>query len=99
MESLRPFATIWAVRAGDDIYVRSARGPSNGWFRRAVSSGEGRLRGGGVERDATFELSGGAVSADVDRAYHTKYDRYGASIVGTVVNPEAAETTLRLVPR
>lgn len=97
--SLRPFVTIWAVRAGDDVYVRSARGPSNGWFRRAVASGQGRVRAAGVKRDVTFERADGVVIGDVDRAYHAKYDRYGPSIVGTVVNPEASQTTLRLVPR
>lgn len=97
--SLRRFVTIWAVRAGDDVYVRSARGASNGWFRRAVASGDGRVRAGGVERDVRFELAPFAAHADVDRAYHAKYDRYDPSIVGTVVNPEASQTTLRLVPQ
>jgi hypothetical protein len=35
----------------------------------------------------------------VTAAYHEKYDRYGPSIVGTVVSAESAATTLRLVPR
>lgn len=26
--SLRPFTTMWVVRAGDDLYVRSAGGPN-----------------------------------------------------------------------
>ncbi|MGH2427331.1 MAG: DUF2255 family protein [Candidatus Limnocylindria bacterium] len=97
--SLRRFITIWTVRHGDDIYVRSAYGPKNGWFRRAVSSGEGRIRAGGVERDVRFKQPDSAVDADVDRAYHAKYDRYGPRIVGSVVGPEAARTTLRLVHR
>lgn len=50
----RPFVTIWVVRAGDDLYVRSAYGRDNGWFRRARSSGTGRIRAGGVERDVAF---------------------------------------------
>lgn len=37
--SLRPYVTIWVVRAGDDIYVRSAYGSSNPWFVRATASG------------------------------------------------------------
>jgi hypothetical protein len=97
--SLRPYVTIWVVCSGDDVYVRSAYGHDNGWFQRALSSGEGRIRAGGVERDVTFEEPGPAVDADLHAAYHAKYDRYGPSIVGTVVSPEAATSTLRLVPR
>ena len=62
-------------------------------------SGEGRIRAGGVERDVTFEEPGLEVAVDVDAAYHAKYDRHGPRIVGTVVSPEAARSTLRLVPR
>src|ERR1035437_5679638 len=97
--SLRPFVTIWVVRSGDDLYVRSAFGHENGWFQRALSSGEGRIRAAGLERDVTFEEPGSAVDGDLHAAYHAKYDRYGPSIVGTVVSPEAARSTLRLVPR
>jgi hypothetical protein len=97
--TLRPYVTIWVVRSGDDLYVRSAYGHENGWFQRALKSGEGRIRAGGVERDVAFEEPGPAVDADLHKAYHAKYDRYGAAIVGTVVSPEAARSTLRLVPR
>jgi hypothetical protein len=95
--SLRPFVTIWGVRLGDDLYVRSAHGHDNPWFQRALASGEGRVRAGGVERDIGFEVPGSDVDEDVSAAYHAKYDRYGPSIVGTVVSPEAARSTLRLV--
>ncbi|MGD0408085.1 MAG: DUF2255 family protein [Candidatus Limnocylindrales bacterium] len=74
-------------------------GRSNGWFQRALSSGEGRIRAAGVERDVAFEEPGAAVDAHLHAAYHAKYDRYGPSIVGTVVSPEAARSTLRLLPR
>ena len=97
--SLRPFVTIWVVRSADDLYVRSAYGPDNGWFQRARTSGEGRIRAAGVERYVTFEEPGSSVDAALDRAYHSKYDRHGPAIVGTVVSPEAARSTLRLVPR
>jgi hypothetical protein len=96
--SLRPFVTIWAVRAGDDVYVRSAHGHDNPWFQRALRSGEGRIRFGGAECDVAFEEPGADVDALVDAAYHAKYDRYGPRMVGTVVSPEAARSTLRLVP-
>ena len=96
--SLRPYVTIWAVRAGDDLYVRSAHGPNNGWYRRAKAAGEGRVRATGVQRDASFEQAGPAVAGAVTAAYHAKYDRYGPAIVGTVVSPEAEHLTLRIVP-
>ena len=39
-------------------------------------------------------------SADgVSAAYQTKYDRYGRSMVATIVSPEAVQSTLRLLPR
>ncbi len=84
---------------GDDIYVRSAYGHNNPWFQRAIASGAGRIRAGGVEHDVAFEEPGADIDEDLHAAYHSKYNRYGPSIVGTVVSPEAARSTLKLVPR
>jgi len=97
--TLRPYVTIWVVGSGQDLYIRSAYGPDNPWFRRARASGAGRVRAGGLERDVTFERPDGDVNAALDAAYHAKYDRDGPAIVGTVVGTEAAATTLRLMPR
>jgi hypothetical protein len=94
--TLRPFVTIWVVRLGEDIYIRSAYGPDNGWFRRALVSESGRLRAGGVEKDVTFHPVATG-HGDLDAVYHTKYDRYGPQIVGTVVSDESHAATLRLV--
>ncbi len=97
--TLRPYVTMWVVRADDELYVRSAYGPDNPWFRRAGASGAGRIRAGGVERDVTFAEPAPGVHASIDAAYHAKYDRYGPEIVGTVVGPQAEAVTIRLVPR
>jgi hypothetical protein len=97
--SLRPYVTMWVVRAGDELYVRSAYGPNNPWYRRAKASGAGRIRAGGVERDVTFAESAPDVQAGIDAAYHAKYDRFGPKIVGSVVGPDAEAVTVRLVPR
>ena len=97
--TLRPFVRIWVVRAGDDVYVRSAYGHANGWFRRAQASGQGQIRAGGVERDVMFEEPAPDLAGVIHTAYHAKYDRYGPRMVGTVVSPEAARSTLRLIPR
>jgi hypothetical protein len=74
--SLRTFVTIWAVRSGDDVYVRSAYGSENPWFQRALRSGAGRISAGGVERDVAFDQAGPDTADDVSEAYHAKYDRY-----------------------
>ncbi|GHS87257.1 hypothetical protein AGMMS50218_08730 [Actinomycetota bacterium] len=97
--SQRPYVTIWAVRAGDDLYVRSAYGADNPWFVRARSSGTGHVRAGGVERAVTFAEPDPGAHESIDAAYHTKYDRHGAAIVNTVVGPQVRDVTLRLVPR
>lgn len=97
--SLRPYVTMWVVRTGDGLYVRSARGPDNPWYRRAIASRTGRIRAGGIETDVSFTSAGQAVQADIDAAYHTKYDRYGPAIVGSVTGPAAYQVTIRLVPR
>jgi hypothetical protein len=97
--SVRPYATIWVVGTADCVYVRSAHGWNNGWFQRALKSGQGRIRAAGVERDVAFEQPGPDVADAVTAAYHSKYDRYGPSIVGTVISAEAVKSTLRLVPR
>jgi hypothetical protein len=79
--------------------VRSAYGATNPWFVRALASGTGRIRAGGVERDVTFERADADVHVAIDAAYHAKYDRYGQRIVGSVTGPDVVETTIRLVPR
>jgi hypothetical protein len=96
--TLGRYATIWAVVAGDTVYVRSAYGYHNRWFQRALRAGAGRIEAGGVERDVTFVEPGAEVSADVTAAYYAKYERYGSQIVGTVVSPEAVRSTLRVTP-
>jgi hypothetical protein len=94
--TLRPYVTIWGVRAGDALYIRSAYGPENGWFRRAQASGRGRIRAGGVERDVTFAVPDPDAHEAVDAAYHAKYDRYGPAIVGSVTGTQVRAVTLRL---
>jgi hypothetical protein len=94
--SLRPYVTIWVVRAGDDLYVRSAHGATNGWYRRALAGGRGRIRAGAVERDVTFEPGDPAANPAIDEAYHAKYDKYPKQYVDPVVG-DAGAVTLRLV--
>jgi hypothetical protein len=81
--SRRPYVTMWVVRVDDDLYVRSAYGPNNPWYRRARASGRGRIRVGGVERDVAFGEADPQVHGAIDATYRAKYDRYGPKIVDT----------------
>lgn len=97
--TLRPYVTIWVVRAGGNLYVRSAYGPGNPWYRRAVASGGGRIRAGGAERGVSFAPAATEDQDGIDAAYHAKYDRYGPRIVGSVTGPGTHDVTIRLVPQ
>jgi hypothetical protein len=91
--------TIWVVRVGDDLYVRSVNGRSGAWFRGSEARHEGRIRVGGVEKDVSFVEADRGLADQIDAAYRTKYGRYAAGIVDHVVSPEARSATIRLVPR
>ena len=96
--SLRPYTTIWHCTLGDALYIRSAHGPDNGWFRRALTAGVGRVNAGGVEKDVTFEPADPAVRSDLDQALHHKYDRYGPGPVAAITGPDVLDTTLKVLP-
>ena len=95
--SLRPFVTMWVVRVGDDLYVRSAGGPDRPWYRHALASGTGRVRAGGIEADVTFGHAADEAQDAIDDVDHAKYDHYGPRIVGSVVGPAAHAVTVQLI--
>jgi hypothetical protein len=98
--TLRTPVTIWVIRHGDDLYVRSYRGSGGSWFRAAQVRHEGRIRAGGVEKDVTFvEETDPGINDQIDAAYRTKYRRHGARYVDPMVAPEARAATIKLVPR
>jgi hypothetical protein len=96
--TLRKPVTIWVVRHGDDLYVRSWRGRTSAWFRGSQDRHEGHIRAGGVDKDVVFaEVED--VNDELDAAYRAKYDRYDATYVDPMVGPEARAATIKLVPR
>lgn len=97
--TMRPFTTIWHTTLGENLYIRSAHGPENGWFRRARQAGVGRISSGGVEKDVTFEPADPGVREALDAALHAKYDRFGPGPVGAITGDDVLETTLRVTPR
>jgi hypothetical protein len=97
--TLRRFTTIWVVRLGDDLYVRSVRGRDSQWFRSILQRPEGRIRAGGATRDVTFVEPEAADHDAIDEAYWSKYRHYGSTYVDPVVSPAAHAATLQLVAR
>jgi hypothetical protein len=97
--TLRTPVTIWVVRLGDDLYVRSVNGPSAAWFRGATVRHEGHIRAGGVDKDVVFADADDDIDDQIDGAYASKYRRYAPSIIRHITSPEARTTTLKLVPR
>ena len=96
--TLRKPVTIWVVRHGDDLYVRSWRGRTSAWFRGSQDRHDGHIRAGGVDKDVVFaEVDD--VNDEIDAAYRAKYDRYDATYVDPMVGPEARAATIKLVPR
>jgi hypothetical protein len=91
--------TIWVVRVGDDLYVRSVDGRTSAWFRGTQVRHEGHIQAGGVAKDVTFVDAAPDINDQIDAAYRTKYRRYAASIIGHIVSPAARSATIRLVPR
>ena len=93
---LRRPTTIWLVRVGDELFIRSYRGPDGGWYRDAIRTGRGRVSVGAVGHDVVFEPASDVDQAGVDDAYRAKYGR--SSYVDAMVTNDAAATTLRLAP-
>ena len=91
--------TIWVVRDGDDLYVRSVKGRTSGWFRGIQASHKGHVEAGGVSKDVTFVDADQGVGTELDSAYRTKYRRYAASIVNSELTPQARSAAIKLVPR
>ena len=91
--------TIWVVRLGDDLYVRSVNGRTSAWFRGVQVRHEGHIQAGGVDKDVTFVDADSGINDQIDAAYRTKYRRYAASIISSIVSPEARSATIKLVPR
>jgi Uncharacterized protein conserved in bacteria (DUF2255) len=83
------------IGAAEELGLASLRG--DGTLRPYVTMRV--VRAGTLERDVTFAEVGPSVHAAIDAAYHSKYDRYGPRIVGSVVGPEAEPVRIRLVPR
>ncbi len=88
---------VWAVRVGDEVFLRSVRGTDGSWYRAIQAQPVGRIQSGGVDRAVRFEPVAEAPAAAIDVAYRTKYGR--GSAVDSITSPAAQATTVRLTPQ
>jgi hypothetical protein len=88
---------IWVVVSDGDAYVRSYRGASGAWYRRARADGELTLVVDGDEVHATAEpVDDDGVNGRVSDAYRDKYGARSPGPTETMVGDEVSQTTLRL---
>lgn len=96
--TLRNPTTIWIVRSGEEMYVRSVNGPDGHWYRTAENTHRGRVQADGATKDVAFvDEADPAVNAQVDAAYMAKYG--STPHAEPMTRPGPRDTTLRLVPR
>ena len=96
--SMRRLVTVWVVREGDDVYVRSVGGREAGWFRGVQLTHEGQIRAGSLDKSVRF-VETDQMSDRIDDAYRAKYGRRYPGIVPSIVAPSARSATLKVVPR
>jgi hypothetical protein len=94
--------TVWIVRGGDELYLRSVNGPDGAWFRLTRERHQGRVEARGVVREVTWvDVDADeqpAVGQAVDAEYARKY-RGSTSAISHINSPAARTTTMRLDPR
>jgi hypothetical protein len=94
--------TVWIVRVGDQLYLRSVNGPDGAWYRLTRASRQGRIEARGVVRDVTWVDVDATGQPDVDPAVDAEYARkyQGAtSAIAHITSPLARATTMRVEPR
>jgi hypothetical protein len=88
---------VWVVVVDGNAYVRSYRGASGGWYRRARADGlatigvDGRALAVGVE-----PVSDEQTNRKVSDAFRAKYSERSPGPTETMLNREVSRTTLRL---
>jgi hypothetical protein len=91
--------TIWVVRVGDELCVRSVNGRTARWVHSVQARHEGHVSAGGVEKEVIFTDADPKLNNDIDTAYRTKYRHYQANIVDSIVSPKVRSATISLLAR
>jgi hypothetical protein len=88
---------IWVVVDGDDVFVRSVRGPSGRWFQETLADPKVALHFD--ERTLEARAVPATDPASVTRASNAFRTKYAADpAMPSMLRPETLDTTLRLEP-
>ena len=96
--SKRAPVVIWLVRVGGSLFIRAVKGIDGPWYRGAISTHRGTLLVEGRTWEVAFETAGQELATEIDTAYRTKYGRYSAATVNSVLSSGAQAATLQLLP-
>ena len=88
---------VWVVQVGDNIFVRSVRGPKGGWYRRLRANPDGEVRDADHRHLVHAEpVTDADTIAEATRTYATKYA--GSPFVRPLLGGPSVDATLRLDP-
>jgi hypothetical protein len=88
---------IWVTVAGDEVFVRSVRGPKGRWYRDVVADGSATVEFAG--RRLAVRAIPARDPAAVDRVSREYLRKYGSSAhAQSIVKPDVLPTTLHLEP-
>jgi len=90
--------TIWVAVAGDEVFVRSVRGPKGRWYRDLAGGGPAELDFAGRKVAVqAIPTNDEAAIGQASREYLRKYKT--SPYAQSMVKAETLPTTLRLEPR
>ena len=88
---------IWVVVVDGDAYVRSYRGESGAWYRRARADGQATIGVDGRAIEVGVEpVSDDQTNRRVSDAFRAKYGERSPGPTDMMTNDDVSRTTLRL---
>jgi hypothetical protein len=88
---------IWIAVEGDEVYIRSVRGPRGRWFREAQANPAIAIHVNGRRLPATAIPA--TDPASIERASNALARKYALDpAIRTMLTPETLDTTLRVEP-
>lgn len=87
---------IWSVVVEGNLYVRAYHGKNSKWYKAARQQKAGKIQAAGMTKEVIFEPVTGSLNNLIDEAYQKKYK--GSPYLGAMINEQAREATVRIVP-